>query len=250
MGRIRGKRNRDSDRYWQAIRKTSCSGLSGAPLACVCFNCGTMTNASSLYNDWCISCVLRWGHPEDANDLLKALPGWDSESALAFVHDHQPIKVAPIILAIQSFGILDLTTEAKFGIGIVNIEQHSQAVASDGFLINDEPAHVGGISREARRIFREAVHKLFRAGFSNRAIGRVTGLSKFTVAGWRGECSEVFRCACGDIATHQGWCSPRFIGSVKRQEMMRRWHPGSEWPLIPVDGFQIAWAGVDQKPQE
>lgn len=237
-----GRSCHDQDRYWTMRRRATQSGMGAAPLLAVCFNCGLTTKTGDLYNDWCVSCVLKWGHPDDAAEIVRDAKGWSTEAAKSFLLDatKSATPVAPIMLAVQSFGVLDLSTDRKHGTGKVLVERGDR-VASDGFWMDDRST--GRLSREARQIMFKATMKLFRAGFPNRAIARVTGMSPVTVSVWRDGTGQAFACRCGDVATHQGWCWARFQGSRKRQEFIQRWHPSRVVECVPVDGFTTAWGG-------
>jgi hypothetical protein len=62
MGRIRGKRNRDQDRYWHERRKATQAGLTAAALeaSAVCLKCATLTARDQMHKGWCLSCVAKW----------------------------------------------------------------------------------------------------------------------------------------------------------------------------------------------
>lgn len=217
--------------------------MNSAPLIALCFNCGAATGRTDLYNDWCLSCVMKWGHPDDAAELMKGTPSWSVESAVAFIANvaQKSIQPTPMTVAVQSFGVLDLSTDEKRGCGIVNIDRPN-AVAGDGFLYDDGERSTGRMSTEVHRHFQIATTKLFCAGFPNRAISRVTGMATNTVSAWRRATGQVFLCECGDIATHQAWCWARFRASKKRQEFMARWHPSSAWTYREKDGFHVAYS--------
>src|SRR5688500_1184059 len=62
MGRIRGKRKRDSDRYWHLRRKQTQAGMVARPLeaSALCAKCGQLTPRESMHKGWCLSCVSEW----------------------------------------------------------------------------------------------------------------------------------------------------------------------------------------------
>jgi hypothetical protein len=60
MGRLRGKRNRDQDRYWTLQRRATQEGMLAAPAPGCCANCGQATPLAELYQGWCIPCVGAW----------------------------------------------------------------------------------------------------------------------------------------------------------------------------------------------
>lgn len=60
MGRLRGKRNRDQDRYWTIQRRAEQSGMVGAVDAALCLNCRNAVAPSAMHKGWCLSCVAAW----------------------------------------------------------------------------------------------------------------------------------------------------------------------------------------------
>ncbi len=225
-------------------RRRSQSGMIGADDATTaCDRCHELVASDQLYEGWCFSCVLAWGHPEDAAAVANISHGWTRECAIAATVDKSSHGVHPMSVAVRSFGVLDLAGESKYGRGVVNIEFRTSAVAGDGFLYDDDPvAKAGPKSAEVRAHFQSAVAKLVKAGYSIRAIQRVTGLAKNTVLEYRKRVTEAVFCPCGiAMAFHPAWCRVRFRASRKRQEFMREWHPSSEWPFIERDGFRVGW---------
>ena len=220
------------------LRHARQSGLVGAGHHVVtCASCFGL--AAALYQGWCISCVLKWGHQDDIAEVRRRAHGWSSEAAIAATSPRLNMRTNNI--AAQTIGYLDLSTDAKYAIGRLNVERVGNATADDGFLYDDEPRHPGRMSKEAHDYFWLAVTRLQKAGFSIRAIARVTGLSRITIRAWRTSSAAITPCKCGRPATHQGWCVPRFHASKRRQEFMKTWHPSSNWLYKPVDGFRLAW---------
>lgn len=70
-------------------------------------------------------------------------------------------------------------------------------------------------------IIKQAVIKLLRQGCGNREIARKIVINPATVRRIREEFDQVFRCKCGQIATHRGFCSNRFRRSIKRMQFMQ-----------------------------
>lgn len=124
-----------------------------------------------------------------------------------------------------------------------SVSSRTSEVAGDGFLYDDEPAgKAGPKSPEVRAHMQAAVARMVRAGYSTRAIKRVTGLATNTVIAYRRLVTEPTSCPCGiALVVHPAWCRVRFQASRKRQDFMREWHPNAEWPLIERDGFRAAW---------
>lgn len=220
-----------------------------APLVAVCSNCGVPTPDREVYNDWCPSCVMKWGHPDDAAELVARDHGWTAEAAVAFVagvSDRRTPTAVNFVLAVQSFGVFDVADDRN----VIQIDR-ATAVAGDGFLYDDYPAGyrhgVGRLPADVWKHLNGAALKLFNAGFPNRAIARVLGMHKITIAEWRANTGTVFFCECGAVATHQGWCRTRFRASRRRQEFMARWFPERRWECAPKDGFTIAWAGGSER---
>lgn len=62
MGRLRGKRNRDQDRYWHIRRKATQGGMVSSSLeaSALCTKCGGLTLREQLHRGWCLSCVAEW----------------------------------------------------------------------------------------------------------------------------------------------------------------------------------------------
>jgi hypothetical protein len=225
-------------------RRASQSGMVGAEDADVatCQECGDVVPSDHIYQGWCFSCVTRWGHPDDVCDVIALSHGWTHEAAVAAsVSARKP--VAPIVLAVQSFGTVDLTTDKKTCISFVNVDARTSHTAGDGFLFDDQPSgrRCGRMPLEMKNHFRNAVARLMQAGFSIRAIARVTGLSRITIRNYREEMCVPHVCECGAEARHQGWCWARFQASKRRQDFMRRWHKRGEWACKPKDGFVLAW---------
>jgi len=80
MGHVRGRGNRQ----WHALRKSKQSGMVSAGDVAACLNCGALVGRSELCDDWCLSCVVQWGHPEDASMLEEyASHGWTSAGIAA-----------------------------------------------------------------------------------------------------------------------------------------------------------------------
>lgn len=62
MGRIRGKRNRDSDRYWHERRKQTQAGMTATAIeaSALCAKCGDLTLREQTHKGWCLPCVSAW----------------------------------------------------------------------------------------------------------------------------------------------------------------------------------------------
>lgn len=62
MGAIRGKRNRDQDRYWHERRKATQAGMTSASLeaSALCMKCGALTLRAEMHKGWCVPCVALW----------------------------------------------------------------------------------------------------------------------------------------------------------------------------------------------
>src|SRR3990167_3775477 len=97
----------------------------------VCSHCGALTALDQTWDGWCLSCVMNWGHPDDVEAVSRVFHGWTREADLAAIlHVSTPVvRVPSMLLAIQSFGTLDLTTGAARGKGRVNVEQRTIATA-------------------------------------------------------------------------------------------------------------------------
>lgn len=222
-------------------RRQSQTGMIAGGDVRACSNCSGLTAPDQMWSGWCFSCVLNWGHPDDAADVVRLNHGWTREAAIAAVVESK-CTVNSAALAVQTLGEIDLTTATTHGVGRFGIEHRTSPVASDGFLFDDEPAGgTGRMTAETHQHYEEAVLRLVESGMSLRAIARTTGLSRSTVRVWLKKHRVVAVCACGDPASHQGWCAERFAASAKRQTFMRRWHPKGAWSYTPVDGFHIAW---------
>lgn len=225
-------------------RAHQCGMVAASPVIALCSNCGHSVASSDIYNDWCPSCVLHWGHPDDAAELVCGSPK-QAEQAIQYLHaihhNTAPSSTPSMILAIQSFGAVN--TEGTYCPGDVLIER-SRATASDGFLFEDN-RRPGRMFPEVRLELWKATEKLFVAGFSNNAVCRVMGLDGRTIRRWRKEhYPKVFTCECGDVATHQFWCWARFRGSRLRQELLQRWHAKARFIYEPKDGFAIAYTNA------
>lgn len=85
MGRIRGKRNRDSDRYWHERRRAEQTGMVGAADVVLCEKCGASTPRSEVYKGWCLTCVGSW--VETVDPLL-----------IAQAKDQLPLEVLPLTM--------------------------------------------------------------------------------------------------------------------------------------------------------
>lgn len=221
-------------------RRQSQAGMIHAAAPSICQQCNSLVARDQIWEQWCLSCVVNWGHPDDAKDAIATLlgAGWSAASYREVI-DRSPVVVSPLMNAMQAFGDLDLSTDAKHGVGRVAIE-HGSETAGDGFLYNGEGRN-GRMPREVHDHFLVAVKKLHDAGFSIRAISRITGVHRITIRTWR-DGWEPKPCPCGREATHNGFCHPRFLASTRRQDFMRRcWHRGKTWPYQPRDGFQVAW---------
>lgn len=74
----------------------------------------------------------------------------------------------------------------------------------------------------------ERVGNLIACGRSNGECERLAGVTGYVVKKLRHvletERGEPFKCQCGQVATHQGWCSWRFSRSLKRKQFMAGWH--------------------------
>lgn len=146
----------------------------------------------------------------------------------------------------RDWGVLgrdERATREAFQDECYSISARTSDVCGDGFLYDDEPASKAGPkSKELREHFQAAVARMVKAGYSLRAIKRVTGLATNTVLAYRRLVIEPAHCPCGLLlSNHKGWCRVRFQASRKRQEFMQRWHPSREWPFVERDGFRAAW---------
>ena len=131
------------------------------------------------------------------------------------------------------------TAKSLHNIGVSSSSRTSE-VAGDGFLYDD--GRTGRWTDEMREAMIIGLRRLFECGLSIRAIVRITGISPATVRYYRCKLSDSVRpCACGQPATHQGWCAARFRASWSRQDFMRSWHPDKRWPLVAVNGLLEAW---------
>lgn len=74
MGRIRGKRNRDSDRYWHERRKQTQAGMVAVSLeaSALCAKCGQLTRREHMHKGWCLPCVAEWVSDTDPWLILQA----------------------------------------------------------------------------------------------------------------------------------------------------------------------------------
>lgn len=81
------------------------------------------------------------------------------------------------------------------------------------------------------------VGKLLSRGMGNREVSRRAKISKNTAKKYRNIFQKVlqvtFICECGKPATHQGWCSHRYKGSIERQKFIRGWHMSSQLARTP-----------------
>lgn len=82
---------------------------------------------------------------------------------------------------------------------------------------------LGVMNRKTLAALSEIV-RLCEAGYSIRRIAKMVGLSKVTVNGYikrfgisRGQCP------CGQVGSHQGWCSYRIALSPVRREFLSEW---------------------------
>lgn len=70
-------------------------------------------------------------------------------------------------------------------------------------------------------------------GESIRRVRDLTGLSLATITALRKEIrastATPILCACGQDASHRGWCAVRFAKSPKRQAFMAGWHGRGTW---------------------
>jgi hypothetical protein len=67
---------------------------------------------------------------------------------------------------------------------------------------------------------------LLMEGRSIRETARITGKSKNTIKRYKRifeEQGEKFRCKCGLLSSHQGWCSHRYNNSIARQSFIEDW---------------------------
>lgn len=169
----------------------------------------------------------------------------DSEIAESFAAAQRPrgVRLNPITEAFSTNVSATATTVPVIG---CSISARTSEVAGDGFLYDDTGKHGGGRwTADVRARFEVALANLLRAGMSIRSIARVTGVSPATVRFYRRRwlmTDIVQPCACGQLATHQGWCAARFAASRKRQSFMATWHPGATWTCQEKDGFAIAWS--------
>lgn len=67
MGAIRGKRNRDQDRYWHERRKATQSGMVGTAVesCAACQKCGLLVPHARIHKGWCLECVSAWAESTD-----------------------------------------------------------------------------------------------------------------------------------------------------------------------------------------
>ncbi len=68
------------------------------------------------------------------------------------------------------------------------------------------------------------LYNLIIEGQSIRYIAKELNLAKNTVSRYRKMIGIVPLCACGQPATHQGWCKVRFQKSSSRQDFIKNWH--------------------------
>lgn len=208
-----------------------------------CPQCRSLVASAQIYEGWCFSCVLRWGHEDDAIAVRCISRDWQGEAVSAALIESQRYKAEPITMAIQVVGEADHFDKSNASAHI-NVER-ATAVAGDGFLYDDSHT-TGKWSDEARPHFIAALTKLFEGGFPIRAISRATGISRNTIRYYREKLRLSIRsCACGQPATHQGWCRERFMASRLRQQFMKTWHPEREWLFINRDLMKIAWTPTD-----
>lgn len=104
---------------------------------------------------------------------------------------------------------------------------HLQTIPEDKPNIFLVPRRVGRLRTKSfyrhGKVLRAA--EMLRNGAGIRATARATGMSTITVAKLRKAIPGVLKgCPCGQVATHQGWCSVRFRSSESRQQFMRQWH--------------------------
>lgn len=222
------------------------NGCHAASAPATCARCGSLVANDELYCSWCPSCVLQWGHADDAAEIIARVSQRESyETALALTAEiaDARYRVTPIAMAVQSVGILDDSNRSKKTIGArVRIDTRTRHTAGDGYLFDDDGGRQPGpMPRQLKQEFLAAIARLVDHGASIRLISRATGLNRSTVRQFLREIQAVPVCKCGQPATHQGWCRPRFQASELRQKFMRRWHPSGQWPCLPVDPVEIAW---------
>lgn len=98
MGRIRGKRNRDQDRYWHERRKATQAGMVGASDVALCLNCGLVSPASSMFKGWCEPCMERWRATADPVMLAQAAAGYAPPACLPAPSDRDVQRILDFIV--------------------------------------------------------------------------------------------------------------------------------------------------------
>lgn len=65
-------------------RRQAQAGMVGAvDAASACGHCGSLVALCDQYEGWCVPCVLKWGHPDDAADASRMAHGWTEQAALS-----------------------------------------------------------------------------------------------------------------------------------------------------------------------
>lgn len=75
---------------------------------------------------------------------------------------------------------------------------------------------------------RDNLFSAFREGLSIRQSMRLSGVSNHTACKYYKAFtaqSGKMLCPCGQVATHKGWCTNRFLRSENRRRFMSIWHP-------------------------
>lgn len=83
MGRIRGQRNRDQDRFHHLRRKQTQAGMVGASCVAFCTNCKLATPSSEVVHGWCLRCTTAWRDTADPVMLAQAAEGYAPAACLS-----------------------------------------------------------------------------------------------------------------------------------------------------------------------
>lgn len=166
MGRIRGKRNRDQDRYWHERRKQTQAGMVSCSLetTALCWKCKHLAPLSEMHKGWCLPCVCEWVESTDPwliyqvqtrlpdNAIPKTLMKQMGELEARVVEPIDDYDFMPLMQFMGSRGIAHQRSLWNFLQAIYTFELETSAEATRLGVIYPNTVHLCGRHAPVQRM--------------------------------------------------------------------------------------------------